>query len=172
MTNELKSPPSNETRKSETAYDLLESIKYIREIVGDGLQDEEFNAFVTQKKLRPEAGFGFLCFHNGCVTFSVPRQDDRAWHPVTGWICHRKEELAEGFGKKHKLSVSEPPDTSLLFQLPNNAWMHHHFRFYDRRETIVIAHPEFLKIRLYDSDKQLPLPRKPGFLADLSALYL
>jgi hypothetical protein len=151
--------------------DLLGLIRQSRQTVSSGLADEEFTFFLLKKKLPTEAGFEFLCFHDGCVSLTVPPQDDRCWHPSTGWVSAVKEKLAEAFARKHRLTVSEPPDSSLLFLLPDGAKLNHHLRFSDRRETVVIAHPEYLKIRLYSSDKNLMLPLAQDLLSDLAALY-
>ena len=56
---------------------------------------------------------------------------------------------------------------------------HHHLELSDRWQTIVVAHPNYLQVRLfgtradsrYMGDAKEPLPLGPDLLRDLSALY-
>lgn len=155
----------------ETCEDLLETIKSFRSAVGDALEDEEFSFYMLGKNPPAQDGFSFLCFHNGFVTLNVPPQDDAAWHPANAWISPEKEKLARKFAEDHSLLLSEPPDSTLRFLLPAGKKVHHHLHFCNRKETIVIAQPEFLKIRLYASGTRMVLPPVPGMLKELSALY-
>jgi hypothetical protein len=156
---------------TQTTEDLLETVKYNRAMAGDTLEDDEFSFLMLQKRLPAEADFKFLCFHNGCVTVSVPVQDDECWHPAQGWISFEKEKVAALVAKKYKLMVSEPPDAALRSLVPYGMAIRHHLQLWNRKETIVIAHPEFLKVRLYASDTGLVFPPMPGLLKDLAALY-
>jgi hypothetical protein len=151
--------------------DLLETVKVMRANAGDGLDDEEFTFFMFKSHLPAEAGFRFLCFHDGCVTFSVPPQDDASWRPPDRWISPDKERIAARVAEKFGLMLSEPPDVGLRLVLPNGRDIRHHLQLSNRKETIVIAHPTFLKIRLYASDTGLVFPQACGLLKDLSALY-
>jgi len=154
-----------------SAEDLLEVVKCFRAVTGDSLTDEEFTFLLLGKHLLAEAGFHFLCFHNGCVTLSVPRQDDESWRPAERWISPEKERIAACLANKYGLMLTEPPDAALRWIVPNGMAVRHHLQLSNRKETIVIAHPEFLKIRLYASDTGLILPPVRGFLKDLAALY-
>lgn len=151
--------------------DLLESVKEIRARVGESLDDEEFTFFLRQMHLPEESGFRFLCFHDGFVTLSVPHQDDESWRPRNKWISTEKEKIATGLAKKYKLLLSEPPDAALRWIVPCDVTIRHHIHFSNRRETIIIAHPEFLKIRLYSSQNGLVFPPAPGLLEDMAVLY-
>jgi hypothetical protein len=150
---------------------LLETIRQLRSQVGDGLDDDEFTFFLQKQKLPAEAGFGFLCFHDGCVTLSVPAQDDPSWHPANGWIPPAKEQVGLRLARKLGLSLSEPPDAPRVAAFPGAGGPHHHLRLATRKENLVIAHPEYLKVRLYASDTKLPLRLEPGLLEELSELY-
>lgn len=156
---------------SPPAIDLIETLKSVRATAGDGLSDEEFTFFAREKHLPGEAGFHFLCFHKGCATFSVPPQDCAAWHPENRWISPEKEKIAAGLAKKYSLMLSEPPDAALKILIPVGVTIHHHLELSNRKETIIVAHPEFLKIRLFSSDKNLVFPPMPGLLKDLAGLY-
>ena len=176
MQNDINSPCATEDAataeiKSPSAADLLETVKGYRADAGDGLTDEEFTFFLQRKHLPAEAGFSFVCFHNACVTLAVPPQQDKAWHPGAGWISPAKEKIAASIAQRHRFMLSEPPDAALKFLVPEGWAIRHHLEFSNRRETLIIAHPEFLKIRLYASNKSLVFPPSPGLLEELAALY-
>lgn len=150
---------------------LLETVTKIRAEIGDALDNEEFTVFIASKKLPAECGFRFMCFHDDWVTLHVPPQNETQWHDEAGrWIPPAQEQLAKTIAKKHKLMLFEPPDDSTLFAMGSDT-RHHHIRFSDHRDTVIIAHPELLKIRLYSSERHLVRPRIPGLLHDLSLLY-
>ncbi len=151
---------------------LLETICHLREQTGDGLEDDELSFLIRKRNLPSEAGFSFLCLHDGCVTLAVPEQDENAWHPAPrGFISLQKESVAAGVAKKHQLALYEPPDLPSATFAPRASEAHHHIQLADRTETLVIAHPAFLKVRLYSSKTKLPIPLSPDLLDDLSALY-
>jgi len=148
---------------------LLETLRYLRASLGDGLNDAEFNCFLQAQNLRPEEGFKFLCFWDGCVTLLVPPQVENSWYPKAGWIASAKEKTAIEFAKRCGLILSEPPDVPLTCDLALNA--HHHLRFSNRNEIVVIAHPKFLKVRLYATINHIALKWSKGILREISALY-
>lgn len=156
---------------------LLDAIKSIKASVGDGLNDFEFTRFLQNTALPIEEGFTFLCYSDKFLTFSVPAQDLANWHPETGWINPQKELIARAIAKKYDLTLCEPPDALHSYaDFPNH---HHHLEFVDRRETVITAHPEYLKLRLfsgmfgsnYSQSEQRPLSISPDLLKELSALY-
>ncbi len=49
---------------------------------------------------------------------------------------------------------------------------HHHLEMSHGSETVVIAHPRYLKIRLFESETQRPLSLPKDLLERLAALYL
>jgi len=174
---------------------LLETIRRIRARARDALGEDELTFFLQRWDLPEEEGFAFLCFRDGCVTlavptqyqtsritkacefasgsviFSAPAQDKTSRHPRSEWITPAREKIAAELARKHGLFVCEPPDAPPAF-VPSGAWeTHHHLRLSNRKETIVIAYPEFLKIRLYATGKNLDLHHAPDLLKDLSALY-
>ena len=150
---------------------LLETIRRIRARAGDALADDELTFFLQRWDLPEEEGFTFLCFHDGCVTLAVPAQDQSTRHPRSTWITPARERIAAELARKHGLFVCEPPDAPPAF-VASSAWeTNHHLRLSNRKETIVIAYPEFLKIRLYATGRHLDLHLPPDLLKDLSALY-
>lgn len=168
-------------KTSKTQTHLLETILAIRSGIGDGLADNELTRLLRETTLLSEAGFGFLCFSEGFVALSVPEQDLASWYPKEGWIAPEKEKLAKTIAEKHGLSLFEPIDTviSAYFSPGQTPATRHHLEFNDRRQTVVVAHPRYLKIRLfglsenhrYSSERLCPLPLGPDLLKDLSALY-
>jgi hypothetical protein len=107
----------------------------------------------------------------GSVVLPVPAQNKTSGHPRSAWITPAKERIATAIARKHGLFVCEPPDSPPAF-FPSEAWeTHRHLRLSNRKETIVIAYPEFLKIRLYATGTNLDLHLAPELLKDLAALY-
>lgn len=160
---------------------LLDTIRAIRMSVGNGLNDDELTRLLRQATLLTEAGFGFLSISGGVVTLSVPQQDLASWHPEKGWITPEKERIARAIAEKHEFSLSEPPDepSDLRYPCFDEAKAHHHLVLSNRWEAIVIAHPYYLKVRMfgarpdsrYVSDAKESLPLAPDLLQNLSALY-
>lgn len=160
---------------------LLDTIRAIQESVGDGLNDDELTRLLWQSGLPIEAGFAFLSFCSGCVTLTVPEQDLRNWYPERGWIAAEKERLARVIAEKYMFSLYEPPDVvpSCFYPQPDSPEPHHHLELSNGREAMVVAHPHYLKIRLFGVtlggrsvlDTKGPLLLGPELLQDLSALY-
>jgi hypothetical protein len=160
---------------------LLDTIGAIRASVGEGLNDDEFTRLLLKRALLTEAGFVFLSLSEGFVTLSVPEQDLASWYPEKGWITAEKERIAGAIAQKYELLLGEPPDetSSFLFPGSDSPNVHHHLELRNRRETIVIAHPHYLKIRLFSatstgqsvSDARRPVLLGPDLLQDLSVLY-
>jgi hypothetical protein len=160
---------------------LLDAIKAIRASVGDGLNEDELTRLLRQATLLSEAGFGFLSLSGGVVTLSVPHQELKSWHSDHAWLPQDKVKIARAIAHKHQLSLSEPPNTSPSFLFPSSepASPHHYFVLSNRWEPIVIAHPHYLKVRLfgtapgcrYDPNARHPLLLSSDLLPDLSALY-
>ena len=156
---------------------MLDSIRSIQSGIGDGLNDAELTCLLQKSALPMEAGFGFLSYSDRCVTFSVPKQEMAKWYPQQGWIMETKERIAREIAEKHDLSLCEPPDTLYPWHdMPNP---HHHLEMSNGRETVVVAHSQYLKIRLFlaaDPVRNLrcaqrPAVLSPDLLEDLSALY-
>jgi hypothetical protein len=156
---------------------LLDRITAIQESVGDGLNDDELTRLLERTALPDEAGFAFLSFSDRFATLSVPPQDLANWYPERGWIVAEKESIARAIAAKYELVLCEPPDAPhACFDAPNP---HHHLELGNRRETIVVIHPQYLKVRLfgaidatrYAQAGQRPLSLGPDLLQDLSTLY-
>lgn len=160
--------------------DLLEKIRAIRACVGDGLNDDELTRLL-RATLLSEAGFTFVSFSAGYATLSVPEQELDRWYPREGWLTTEKEQTAKKVAAKYGWSVYQPVDTSTNFWHPlgDSRPVRHHLEMADQWQTVVAAHPLYLKIRLYGKtseyrdpcEAQCPLALGPDLLSDLSALY-
>lgn len=156
---------------------LLDCIRAIRTEVGDELNEEEFARLLQKEELPMEGGFAFVSYCDRFVTLSVPRQDPENWYPEKGWILPAKVKIAKAIADKYGLSLYEPPDMAYPpFDKPN---YHHHLELGNRNETVIIAHPQFLKVRLFPATNLFcsnvpaypPFLLGPHLLEDLSALY-
>jgi hypothetical protein len=160
---------------------LLETIKWLCARFGDSVTDDELTELLRQTALPTEAGFAFLRFSDGCVTLAVPPQNVSDWYAQSGSFAPLKRWIARIIAQKHGLSVQETiQDASKPLlpptEVPN---VHNHLELNDPSETLVVAHPRFLKVRVFesgladrddpDSNKIVPLP--PDLLTDLSLLY-
>lgn len=162
---------------AETDAHLLDTIRAFRANVGDGLNDDEFTRFLQKAGLQAESGFEFLSYSDRFVTLSVPGQEMAKWYPEKGWISVAKERIVRAIAEKHKLLLCQPPD--LVFPwvgLPN---LHHHLELSDGRETVIMIHPLYLKVRLFVTAgailnaraAQRPLLMGDDLMQDLAALY-
>jgi len=158
---------------------LLDIICATKESIGEGLNDDELTRLLLlSNELPTEAGFTFLSFSGGIVTLGVPQQDLAKWYQDGGWIALEKVKTAESIAKKYELSLFEPPDLASLRYL-NPDSVHHHLELATRRETVVVAHPQYLKVRVYRDvadggftmKSMKPIALGPELLQDLSALY-
>ncbi|HXI52010.1 MAG TPA: hypothetical protein VNH84_10910 [Candidatus Saccharimonadales bacterium] len=166
---------------SQAGTRLLDGIRAIRASVGDALNDDEFTRLLEHAPLPTEEGFAFLSYSDRFVMLSVPQQDLQKWYPGEVWIAAEKEKIARAIAEKYELSLCEPPDLapSCRFPIPSSTHFHHHLELSNRRETIIVAHPHYLKIRLYGGTltglhaavPQSPLLLDPKLLPDFSALY-
>ena len=160
---------------------LLETIRALQASVGDGLTDNEVTRLLRESALPIEAGFKFLSFSDWFVTLTVPRQELANWYPEKGWIVPEKEGIARAIAKKYELFFFEPPDvnSSALYPQSDSPGPHHHLELNNREETVVVAHPQYLKIRLFKGPSgfvhalsaRIPLLLSPELLQDLSFLY-
>jgi len=140
---------------------LLDAIRTIRASVGDGLNDNELTRFLRDSALPTEAGFAFLSFADGFVTLTVPPQDLTSWYPEKGWIVPEKERIARAIAEKYQLSLHEPPDvdSSYVYPRPDSANPHHHLELGNREETAILAHPHYLKVRLFGATSPILFAR-------------
>ena len=161
---------------------LLDTIAAMRVSVRDGLDDEEFTLLLRENSLLNEAGFAFLCFSKGLVTLTVPEQDLTSWYSEEGWITPEKKRIAAMLAEKYELSLYEPVDTTVSFWLPESGSAvthHHHLELLRSGLTVVVAHPHYLKVRLfgnsphyrYEWETHCPTKLGPDLLQDCSALY-
>lgn len=161
---------------------LLDAICETKESVGDSLNDDELTRLLLlHTELPIEAGFAFLSFCDGVVTLSVPQQDLPKWYSEKGRIAPEKKEIAEAIAKKHQLFLCEPLDlaSAFLFQSFEKVSAHHHLELATRRESVIVVHPKYLKVRMYRDvpdgsfimKTKAPLMFGPDLLKELSALY-
>ncbi len=166
---------------SGAATHLLDTVRETRERAGTGLSDDELTLLLRQAGLPTEAGFGFLSFSAGVVTLSVPQQNPAAWYRENGWIVPEKERIAMAVAEQYGLLLSEPPDqiTDVSPSGPGSRVVRHRLELINRWEAVVVAHPSYLKVRLYGAtsdrryvrDPNQRLPFGPELLQSLSALY-
>ncbi len=128
---------------------LLDAIRGVQARVGDGLNDDEFTRLLQKTALPVELGFAFLSYCDSLATLSVPQQDLATWYPDKRWIAAEKEGIARSIAEKYKLSLCEPPDAKYLRSDSPNP--HHHLELSNRWETVIMVHPQYLKIRLFGS---------------------
>jgi len=159
------------------AADLASAAMRLRCCIGDGLNDFEFSEFI-KSRLAPSAdGFSILSFSEGCFTLSVPRQDTRQWYGEKCAIARPKEDQARAIADRHQLTLCEPPD-KLVYGSPGpNA--HRHLEFANRWNTVAVAHPLYLKLRVcsggehHDApvDSEAAIAQCARLLGDLTVLY-
>jgi hypothetical protein len=166
--------------KQEQPPGLLDTIRLIWGKVGNTLSDTELTFFLQKAELPVEAGFAFLSFACGHVTLTVPKQNPEYWYANKGWITPDKEKVAKNLAQKYGLLLNEPFDDSLvLYPELASPVAHHHLALSDHRQTVIVAHPLFLKICLfgksadstYRREPRSPLPLGPELLQDISPLY-
>ena len=167
---------------SNSQIHLLDAIRATIESVGEALNDDELTRLLLLDiDLPTEAGFTFLSFSGGVVTLTVPKQDLAKWYPEQGWVSPEKEKMAKSLGEKYGLTLCEPPDRSSSSWFPDleQARVHHHLELVARRETVVVVHPQYLKVRMYcdiadtgfTKQAAKPLALGSDLLEELSALY-
>ena len=152
---------------------LLESVTAIKTSVGDGLNDQELTRLLEKSGIPKEEGFEFLSYSDRTLTLSVPKQDPTKWYPEEGWITEEKEKKAREIAQKYELSVCEPPDAH--YTVVGGEKPHHHLEMCNGRESVVVVHPQYLKLKLFLSTNstrsgqaaQRPLSLGPDLLKDL-----
>ena len=171
---------SNRMSSSKTNSHLLETVVATRSSVGEGLEDDDLTRLL-RTRLLSEAGFGFLSFSKGWVTLTVPEQELTSWYPEQGWIAPEKELIARAIAEEYEMSLYEPVDTVMSYWHPANGpqVVHHHIELSDQGQTVIVAHPHYLKVRVlarsqhyrYDWEALCPVTFGAKILRDLSALY-
>jgi hypothetical protein len=150
---------------------ILDNIISLRGAVGEGLNDEELTFLLRQQALPSEAGFTFVSLFDGCATFNVPPQNPANWYPEKGWIAPEKESLAKAIAQRCGYSLGEPPDgRSSAFKL-QGCEPRHHLQMSCQDQVAVIAHPSYLKVRLFDAWTKRPISVPPNILERLANLY-
>ena len=146
-----------------TKPSVLLMIRAMRNDVGPDLKEDALTDLILLEGGDLSAhGFRFLRLSDGFVVFATPPQDCSKWYRQKGWPCAEKEAVAHAIARKYALDMSEPPDVSGLSGEPR-----HHFGFHRAGNTIIVAHPKYLKILLPDP----PVNAEDTLLEDLAALY-
>ena len=156
---------------------ILEAVLQLRESVGDGLNDAEFTHFIREKLNCSRSAFSILSCAEGFLTFNVPEQDPADWYSAGHWIAPDKESIAREVAGRYELTLCEPPDKLGYIIPPPNA--HHHLEWMTRWDSVAIAHPYYLKVRISRPDSRNPLgwttkgvfAAGSNLLRDLTALY-
>jgi hypothetical protein len=125
----------------------LDQLLQLKSSVGDGLNDHEFTRLALATLPAALTGFSFLCFSDLFVTLAVPPQNLEKWCAPPRWIAEGKEELARKIAEDFHLMVCEPPDQLSYIIAPRDA--HHHLEFVTLSETVAVAHPLYIKLRLF-----------------------
>ena len=159
------------------AADLISAAMRLRCSIGDGLNDFEFTEFIKSRLAPSSDGFGVLSFSEGCLTLSVPPQNSANWYGDKCAIAQPKEDAARAIADRHQLALCEPPD-KLVYGSPGpNA--HRHLEFANRWNTVAVAHPLYLKLRVcsggehHDApvDSEAAITQCARLLGDLTVLY-
>ncbi len=129
-----------------TVADLVSAAMRLRCNIGDGLNDFEFSEFIKSRLAPTKDGFGILCFSEGCLTLSVPPQNSANWYGDNCAIAHPKEDVARAIAGRHQLTMCEPPD-KLVYGSPGPG-AHRHLEFANRWNTVAVAHPLYIKLRV------------------------
>jgi hypothetical protein len=151
--------------------DLLERIVSFRATVGGGLNDDELTRLLRQEALPSDDCFTFVSLCQGWATFDVPPQNPVNWYSENGWIAPEKEALARTIARGIGLLLHEPPDEDTTFTHPGSE-VRHHLEMGHQLEAVLIAHPRYLKIHLFDVATNKPLSLPGNLLERLAALYL
>jgi hypothetical protein len=160
-----------------SAADLVSAAMHLRCSIGDGLNDFEFTEFIKSRLPSSSDGFGILSFSEGCLTLSVPEQQPANWYGEKCAIARPKEDSARAIADRHQLTLCEPPD-KLVYGSPGPG-AHRHLEFANRWNTVAVAHPLYLKLRVcsggehHDApvDSEAAMERSAGLLRELTALY-
>jgi hypothetical protein len=152
---------------------LLKRIQSMREEAGGEVNDEEFTRLLREARIPEQDGFTFLSYCDRFVMFTVPHQQADDWYEEKGKIKRDKLEAAKKIGEKYEFIVSQPPDVKNASS--DNPNPHHRLQLSNPLETIVIIHPQFLKIRIYtlaSNTSKVERPfKKCELLKDLAGLY-
>jgi hypothetical protein len=157
---------------------IVTRIMRLRACIGDGLNDFEFTAFAKSKVSADKNGFQILSFIEGNLTLLAPSQDLARWYGEKCAIARSLDERARQIAERHQLTLCEPPD-KLVYGSPGPG-VHRHLEFANRRRTVAVAHPLYLKLRICGGGDHEDLPAESEaaiaqcerLMADLATLYL
>lgn len=156
---------------------IVEKLLHFRISAGDAVSDEQFTHIAGRFFPPQKEGFSFACFSDGCAVLNVPAQSFDDWYPAGEWISSAKEEIATKIAERFDLCLCEPPDRRDYILPPPST--HHHLELISRGESIVVAHPLYLKIRMFSKGNEkivwgrhekLPDPGK--IFQELTRLYV
>ena len=161
----------------QNAADLVSAAMRLRCSIGDGLNDFEFTEFIKSRLPSSSDGFGILSFSEGCLTLSVPFQSCANWYGEECKIAGPKDVAAREIADRHQLTLCEPPDKLVYGSLGPGA--HRHLEFANRWNTVAVAHPLYVKLRVCSGGEHHDLPVESeaaiaqctGLVRDLVTLY-
>ena len=158
------------------ASGLVTQAMKLRSCIGDGLNDFEFTEFIKSKLGQSQDGFGILSFSEGCLTVSVPAQKPADWYGEKCAIARTKEDAARAIAERHQLTLCEPPDKLVYGALGPGA--HRHLEFANRWNTVAVAHPLYVKLRVCGGehhnvpvDSEAAVAQCAELFRDLALLY-
>lgn len=139
---------THESTESTSRMGLLDQIRALLNEIGNSLNDDELTRLFRQSSLPKDLGFMFLSYASGYVTLCLTAA--LADNPTRdSWLKPEHVKIAVGIANKYGLTLYEPPDSNHSFTAnASEAFEKHHYQFDLRKDTVVIAHFAFLKIRL------------------------
>lgn len=160
-------------KKRTRVQGLLDRFKTLRASFGGSLNDDELTRLVRDM-VPAECGFSFLGYSTGFVLLGVPHAKS------DGWPNEREnEQIARDIAQKHGLHLCELGEISPSLNPDGATQVCQRFELSDGRRTVIVAHPQYLKLRLfvnsphqrYSWEPLCPLTFSPDLLQDLSLLY-
>jgi hypothetical protein len=148
---------------------VIEQTIELRRSVGDSLTDAQFTEIAARILPRQSGGFAFGCYSDGCIILNVPKQDLGKWYSAGRWISAAKEEVARRIAERFELALCEPPDRRDYIIPPASA--HHHVELIKGSESMVVAHPLFLKIRVFSESPMKHFWARHEHLPDAEELF-
>ncbi len=142
--------------------DILARIRELNRELGEGINEDIVSDLIQWEGASCEHGFAFLRISEGFAVFSVPSQNHANWYGKVGRLAVERKEIARKIAKKYHLHLYEPPAGGGYIRE-----CHHHFELMHEDQTLIVAHPRYVKIRITGR----PVIQERNLLENLSALY-
>ena len=143
--------------------DVLAKVRELQTEIGQGVDEAVLTDLLRAEGELEAYGFRFLRISGGFAVFEVPKQNARDWYREGGWPAAAKERIASRIAAKHHLELHEPPDVETVY----GGEYRHHIVLDSSKDTLVVAHPRYLKIRI---SRRQGIPG-PTLMEDLHSLY-